>query len=336
MNHYAEVPAVLSVPDPPGKQLGTESYKHVIENSPLFAKVDFAFIDTYLHRCPVRVVSKGELLLQPGQRNENVYLVLSGSMSVNLESDDRVALLNLGAGECVGEMSVIDDNPVCAYVVAMEDTRLLVIDRSLMWHMISALHQVSFNLLCVFSQRLRNDNRVMLDSVKLQIQFERSAHVDGLTGVHNRRWMNEMFKRQIERYAQDRSPLSLLMVDIDHFKRFNDQYGHVAGDRALYGIGQTLMSTLRPTDLLARFGGEEFAIMLPATGLEQAASIAQRLCQAVAGTPISGIDGDYLPALTTSIGVAQMSAGETLEALIRVADTALYRAKNRGRNQVGA
>jgi diguanylate cyclase (GGDEF)-like protein len=155
--------------------------------------------------------------------------------------------------------------------------------------------------------------------------------LDSLTGLRNRRWLDDMFARQIARSLHTQQPASLLMIDVDGFKNFNDEHGHLTGDGVLRSIAQTLNVHVRPQDLLARYGGEEFLLLLPNTVMEGALVVAERLRHAV---DQAGADRAPLPPATVSIGVAALSGGMSLTELMALADAALYRAKQAGRNCV--
>jgi diguanylate cyclase (GGDEF)-like protein/PAS domain S-box-containing protein len=174
----------------------------------------------------------------------------------------------------------------------------------------------------------------LAQSLQLQRKFQQDASVDALTGLHNRRWMEETFTRQIARRSKEGLGAILIMLDVDHFKRYNDTHGHAGGDCALRALGKTLSERIRPNELAARYGGEEFAILLPDANLGQAVAVAERLRVAVENAPILDTDGARLPSITISLGVARMNKGDTLETLIKSADAALYRAKLAGRNGV--
>lgn len=167
-------------------------------------------------------------------------------------------------------------------------------------------------------------------------QLQHIATTDALTGLANRRAFDEALAREWHRCARSRNSLSLMMVDVDYFKTFNDAYGHVAGDTCLRQIAQTVATCAkRPGDVSARYGGEEFAIILPETELEQAAALAEQMCDAVRLLAIPH-QGSSLGHVTISAGVASVmpeGAAET-QRLIEIADGQLYLAKNTGRNRV--
>lgn len=129
-------------------------------------------------------------------------------------------------------------------------------------------------------------------------------------------------------------PVTLLLIDADHFKGFNDRHGHLAGDMLLRVLARVLRDGLRPADLAARFGGEEFALMLADATAESATRVAERLRQAAAAIRIPAAGGGTLRGVTVSIGVAELKPGDTLESLLATADAALYRAKDAGRDRV--
>lgn len=155
---------------------------------------------------------------------------------------------------------------------------------------------------------------------------------DALTHALNRRGLEEAFRIETARAARYGSPLALVMLDLDDFKKLNDSLGHVAGDKALVYLAQTMQVALRPTDLVARLGGEEFTILFPATDVEEATQAAVRLQKDLARRPFA-FDGRPYP-ITFSGGSAQWRQGETLEDLIRRADAMLYQAKRSGKNKV--
>lgn len=168
---------------------------------------------------------------------------------------------------------------------------------------------------------------------RLEEEMRRLATTDDLTGLLNRRGFSEQARAALMAASEGRAPVSLLMLDVDHFKRINDHYGHHVGDQVLEEFARRCRRHVRPEDLVARLGGEEFAVLLPATSVKAAHAVAEGLLAAIAGAPMRL--GAVSLTVEASIGVASASlTGERLEDLMERADRALYAAKASGRNQV--
>jgi diguanylate cyclase (GGDEF)-like protein len=314
--------------------INSDYKRTLLEGLELFSGVRPDDVQELLQRCDRCDLASGELLLSPGEKNEHVYIVLSGSLNVHVGSIDAPVLATIIAGECVGEMSIIEDRDPSAFVVGAEACHLLEIHRSVLWEMVDASHAFSKNLLVVLSERVRSHNRVIADSFGELEKFERHANTDALTGLSNRHAMNEEFGSELDRCVSNNSPIALIMIDVDNFKKFNDMFGHVAGDRALSAVAAILKKQFRPHDLLVRYGGDEFAVMLPDVDMELATTIANRVRTAVSGHTESSDDSLIQIPIQISMGVACLKNGSSLPNLIRDADAALYRAKHAGRNVV--
>ncbi|HEV3365121.1 MAG TPA: sensor domain-containing diguanylate cyclase, partial [Acidimicrobiia bacterium] len=171
-----------------------------------------------------------------------------------------------------------------------------------------------------------------LRNASLLEELRAMAATDGLTRVANRRTFEDALRRELARFERTGEPISLVMVDIDHFKALNDRFGHQTGDEALRAVAAALAGTCRAADLVARYGGEEFAVLLHSASTSSALETAERLRQAVASVVI-GVD----TLVTASLGVATVPHdARDAEELVRRADGALYRAKHEGRNRVVA
>jgi diguanylate cyclase (GGDEF)-like protein len=186
----------------------------------------------------------------------------------------------------------------------------------------------------VFTERIRLAEELRDSNAQLTML----AAIDGLTGIANRRALDERFAQEWNRAIRLQTPLSYLMIDVDHFKQFNDRYGHYAGDQCLQSIAEILSGQpRRAQDLAARFGGEEFAIILPHTSLDGAAELAERIRESVFRHAIPHHDSAWA-CVTVSIGCACLTPGigDDRITLLNLADTALYRAKEQGRNRINA
>ncbi len=161
------------------------------------------------------------------------------------------------------------------------------------------------------------------------------ARLDPLTGVSNRRHLMERARHEWGRAHRFGLPLALIMLDIDHFKRVNDEYGHAVGDRAICAVATICEDCVREIDIVGRYGGEEFVIVLPGTDLDGARKLGRRLRKRIAETVLQDEKGRPFT-LTASLGIAQLGAEATLDRLLALADAALYRAKRAGRNRVAA
>jgi two-component system chemotaxis response regulator CheY len=186
--------------------------------------------------------------------------------------------------------------------------------------------------------RLGVATRIVERETKLRESLAREEELamrDSLTGLLNRRATQERTQAELNRAMRERNDVGLVMVDIDHFKAFNDDCGHVVGDRALCQVGEILRGAVRDYDFVGRWGGEEFLVVLPGASLAQAAAVAERIRSVAAGTPVP-LDGGERPLLQLSLGVTAFTAQRgprTLDQLLEEADEALYRAKALGRNR---
>lgn len=291
----------------------------------LFNNVAASSINQLLKEFRACDLETGEILLSPFNRNQYLYLLLKGQFKVYLGSMDNQPVSTLCTGDCAGEISFIDNDHPSAYVVATEPSSVLRLHRESLIKLFQQSPQLMQNLLELLCERVRQGNRIILDS-------EQNANVDTLTGAFNRRWLEHVFERESTRCAFNDQPLCMLMLDVDHFKAYNDQHGHLAGDYALCLVAHTLRTQLRPKDSLTRFGGEEFVILLPELNAEESRRIGERLRQSLEHTGSFYSPVGVLPGVTVSIGMAQMQAKDSLQGLIARADSALYLAKQNGRN----
>jgi two-component system chemotaxis family response regulator WspR len=189
--------------------------------------------------------------------------------------------------------------------------------------------------------RIRHHAKAYINRLKLDAAYqelERISNIDGLTGLSNRRFLDDFLASEWRRAIREQSDFSILMIDIDDFKKYNDTYGHLAGDEVLKNVAKAIRHCIqRPADLAARFGGEEFAVILPATPLVGAKNIGANICQSVENLAVRG-SSEGAAHITVSVGAssARPSRDDSYAALLLEADEALYEAKRSGKNRVVA
>ncbi|MGV7210285.1 diguanylate cyclase [Oxalobacteraceae bacterium A2-2] len=216
---------------------------------------------------------------------------------------------------------------------------LILAEAALIVALVRALRGRRQTTLALQAERSQLELHVLERTRELQAandKLELLATTDPLTGIGNRRRMTEQINQELVRSRRSLHTLALLMVDIDHFKRINDRYGHESGDRAIVAVAQALAGGVRGADMASRFGGEEFVLLMPDTDLEVARQAAERLRMEVAALRIAGDKGEVIQ-LTISIGVAASNPSgppDTASSLLNRADQALYRAKELGRDRV--
>jgi len=304
-----------------------------LEETGLFRDVSLESIDRYLVYCFEEEVRSGDMLLSPETENQHIYLLLSGLLRVHLDRLDSEPINYVRPGECVGEISIIDRLEPTAYVVAETDARLWAIPREVFWEMVDASHTVAKNLLYILTGRLRHGQGIIHNNRKLHERLQQEAMIDGLTGVHNRRWFDHVMRERIQCSLETGRPLSLLLIDIDQFKSFNDACGHMTGDRILRNIAKIMLNRLRTEDMLARFGGDEFVLALPETTIENALKVAEELCRGTRALSIRGTQEQPTPTmLTISVGISDLRPEDDVDTLFDRTDKALYQAKDRGRD----
>ena len=315
---------------------GTSGY--TIAELQLFQGVAQTSVASLIASCPVLQLAAQQAIPTTKYKGAHLYIVLRGALDV-AHADARHsrmdgAVTRVLPGECVGELSVLDDEVNADHLTARVASEVLVIDADTLWKLIDESNGVARNLLRLLSFRVRAANAQSRRHHKVGEFYRQLSMVDGLTGLQNRAWLTANLPVMIENAHRANSPLSVIMIDLDHFKQFNDVHGHVSGDHALQVTSKVIRAALRPTDFAARFGGEELIVILPATQQKGALMVAHRLCERLRQAVVFSEIHKPLPHITASLGVATLEPGQNAEAVISAADAALYRAKERGRNQV--
>jgi diguanylate cyclase (GGDEF)-like protein len=298
----------------------------------LFKNVPLELINKTLLEHFVHTIPAGQHLLKKDLNNKALYLLLEGQVEIYIDEED-IPLKIIFAGDIVGEISLIDQKLATASAITLCECKVIIITEESIWKLVEQSHPFTINLLHLITNRFRGVNSQVVSSMKKQRLSEHKAIVDDLTKLYSRGWLNDNFEPLLERCKYDQHPFSYMMIDIDHFKKINDTYGHQAGDFVLQVTGETLRNLSRTTDYVARYGGEEMAMLLLNTEVADALIIAERIRKTIEKKAIEYEKGKTLN-ITVSIGVTALTKSETSANLIKQADEALYYAKRHGRNQV--
>lgn len=309
--------------------------RYSINDVQLFHDSDHDNLAPLLAKCAIVRLAAGAQLADTSRAR--LYIVLSGALTVAADTESGTAdgtVSRILPGESVGEQSVLDDSANLAAISAIVDSELLVIDAELVWTLIDRSGGLARNLLRLLSFRIRAANALVRRGQKLGEFYRKMSMNDGLTGLYNRTWLADMLPKMVATAHRAGTPLALVMIDLDHFKVFNDTHGHLTGDDALRAAANVIAVALRPSDFAVRYGGEEMMVILPETSELLAVMVAERLCARMREASIFPDMRQPLPHVTASVGVAVLTGGMDDLGLIAAADAALYRAKNGGRNQV--
>ncbi|HET7771633.1 MAG TPA: GGDEF domain-containing protein [Chloroflexota bacterium] len=268
----------------------------------------------------------GEAIMRQGDPGESVYVITSGKVEVLARSEQdpnaREAVVAwLVSGDAVGELSLLDEQPRSASCIAVEETTCLRLERRDFLTAMQRHWPLSEALLKVLANRLRLADKLLAENAR-----------DPLTGLNNRRALAEIYERERVRWQHaarrggdgEKQPLAVLFADIDNFKSINDTHGHMVGDDVLRSVALTLTAVSRGTDVVARFGGDEFVMLLPEAGRQGAERVAARVRELLEKNAPGPVP------FSVSIGTAVMDGKAiTLEQLLERADKAMYEDKAR-------
>lgn len=315
--------------------IDTPEILKALETSPLFHGVSSELLSQNLSQSNLRTIKSGEILLEYGQVNNQIYIILSGHLSIQTKKSHVEPIAMLGEGECVGEMSILGDGHASAYAIAATDCKLLVVNYDALWKLINGSHVAARNILSILTTRIRVAEQFMTENLEQHNGFSGTSIVDELTGLYNRHWMQEKFNRLLQRSVFGNIPSCLLMLEMDNFKEYHDKHGQLGSDQALRDIAYNVLCCLRPEDHAGRYLGEQFAVFFPATSLPDACIAAERLKATISDSMVVLPSGDALPSISVSLGICQAySKNDTLANLFARVDTALQHAKESGGNCV--
>lgn len=291
-------------------------------------------------RLSTRELSAEEILFAQGDPGDALYIVRSGSIEITVRTGpgEEVPVTTLYPGDFLGEMSLFDHAPRSATCRAREDATVLRLDAADFSALIAAeptaAIRIMYRMLAITAERLDSTSVLLSEVVQWGEEARRRAFTDDLTGLYNRRFLDQNLDDQITRAIQDGSPLTVIMMDLDHFTAINDAHGHAVGDELIAAVTPAITTAFRSSDFLVRYGGDEFTFILPQTAPTEAIPICAALREAVAQVTFLEERGDTTTAVTCSQGIAGFPEhGNTAAELRERADHALYLAKERGRNR---
>lgn len=296
--------------------MNTTEIVSLLQESPLFMKVRSSLLAAMLMKATrIKLVAE-QILLTPGQENSRIYIVLSGRLRAQLNIDDTRPLALFGLSECVGEMSMFDDNQVSAFIIAATDCELLAINHAEVWAILNESLQASHNMLNILASRMRSSNRILAESMEFLHGYEALDYINTTTGIYNRRWLSENIARLVHRHTLNQEASTFILLKVDNFGQYDALFGSLGCDQAQRTIAQTILRCLRPNDMAVHLSEDQFAIFLPQTKLENVGIVTGRLMEEIRQTTIVTPSGDALPPVTLSVGVSQVQSGDTLDSLI--------------------
>ena len=295
---------------------------------PLFQELDASDIEKIASVLRSESFRSGDEIVRIGDVGHTLYVVMEGIVAVVYPSrSSDVELARLGPGEFFGEMAILNSKPRSATVRALEEVKVLALDKEDFTNIVMESPEVALRVMAALSVRIRNSDE------QISGLSERSLR-DGLTGLLNRRSFHDRLAEECDRGRRYGDAFALVVMDVDHFKKINDTFGHDVGDTVLGWMGRLLLEHTRGADIPFRIGGEEFAVICPETGVTEAAAAARRLVEVVgeARPPTS-----FPLMVTVSAGFAVCPVhGKRGDQIFQAADQALLSAKKEGRNRVAA
>ncbi len=306
----------------------------------------------------------GHVLIEQGSFAHEMYLIAAGTVQITkrLAGQQEMDIIQRTANDFIGELALIEDEPRSTNAYCRTDAVIIIIKRENFFSIMEQLPPITLNLTRTIANRQReSDTRTGAEVVRYKILLNlneqilsqktelerlnqelaaknealyRAATTDRLTGIFNRSYLMEVLLREFINSQRYRNPLVCILLDIDHFKSFNDTHGHIIGDFVLKETAQRIGNCVREGDVLARYGGEEFVVVLPNTTLSSGVAVAEKIRADVESATYNYQDLQLK--VTISLGVTDINLGapQSEDKMLQYADEALYAAKRGGRNRV--
>ncbi len=306
----------------------------------IFSDLTDEEIAIFLQWLGSRTIEKGEVLFHEGDPGDELFLVTSGkvAISVKLQDGQDLEISEISAGNFFGEMSIFDNSPRSATCYTKEESELLGLRAedffTLMTTHPSITTKIMYRMLRIIVERLQNTGKFLSDMVQFGEEARKRAVTDTFTGLFNRRFFDDALEEQFSRAKMGRSSLALVMVDLDHFGKLNDEYGEKVGDDVILEAVKVFKTVFSEKDILVRYGGDEFTFILPNRSSDTAWDLCDKVCRDLRSLTILENRDGTIRKVTSSIGIAAYpDHAMTKKQLLEKADGALYQAKEQGRDR---
>ena len=286
-------------------------------------------------------IDEEKILFNEGDDGNELFIVKSGRIAsfVRLPNGNRREIAEFKTGDFFGEMSIFENAPRSATCYAREKSILFSLRERDFFELIlynpDIATKIMYRMLNIATERLQEKSEFLSDMFQWGEEARRRAITDELTGIYNRRYLDDALDEYFEKAKNSNKSMSIMMIDIDHFREINEIYSHEQVDQAIIAVVSTFKKHLREKDIFARYGGDEFTVILPETSLEDAKLIANKICRDVAALNLVEVFNGDKQQVTISLGIASYpESTEDLETLCNIADQSLYKAKEEGKNRV--
>ncbi|PKL35129.1 MAG: hypothetical protein CVV44_23185 [Spirochaetae bacterium HGW-Spirochaetae-1] len=318
----------------------TDLHKNILKCSHLFSLLtDYEAEIIFEYFTQVSINEETVIFLE-GDAGEDLYIVIAGEIvsTVQLPDGHRRVLAKFTEGEFFGEMAIFEQAPRSATCTSFCKSELLKLRKNDFYDIIHKYPDIAikmmYRMLNITTERLEEKNQFLSEMVTWGEEARKRAITDELTGSYNRRYFDDALHLAITRAKATSAQFSLVMIDMDFFRKINEVYSHDEVDKILKEVTSICLKNLKQKDIFARYGGDEFVLILPETTMDQAKSVSDRLCSAVGNMDLAEISTKVSTSVTISLGIATYpESGLDAETLIRESDRALYEAKNSGRNR---
>jgi len=312
-----------------------------LKNVAIFNSFTTGELKIILESLKLKEIKKNEKLFNEGDEGNELFIVKTGSIisSIKTSTGAQREIANFRSGDFFGEMSIFENAARSATCFSKEDSIVYSFHKTDFFKLLESRPdfaiRIIYKMLNITTQRLRNTGKFLSEMVRWGNEASKRAVTDELTGIYNRHYLDNALKDYFRKSKTSGKPLSIIMVDLDHFREINNLYDHKTGDLSIIEVVKVFKNHLREQDSMARYGGDEFTVILRETEQNDAFELAETIRKEVCKIDILKNLGGKMSSLSLSMGLATFpDNADNLEDLRQKADRALYKAKDSGRNRV--